>query len=185
MPNQRVTAEMKLVWDMHETWTEAYIGIRHLVYDVLPKPGRQMPSEFHALCQLALVGSNHLMEVGLYKFLQSRPSYALLPESKKKQLRAATYNDMLTIWIQELADWKPDLKSPPLKCTERLRRRRNDTVHKTSAAANVPMARSALYSAVAGSQQLWLKSKEAFPYQSFLLSYPLQDERPFSEVTFP
>ena len=143
-----------------------------------------MPSEFHALCQLALVGSNHLMEVGLYKFLQSRPSYALLPESKKKQLRAATYNDMLTIWIQELADWKPDLKSPPLKCTERLRRRRNDTVHKTSAAANVPMARSALYSAVAGCPQRWAEAHEGLPHEKLLLPTLPDEARAFTAVTF-
>lgn len=92
---------------------------------------------------------------------------------------------MLAEWTPELAGWTPDLSSPPFKCTERLRKRRNDTVHKTSAKANVPMCRSAIYSSVDAARELWRRSRESFPYESFLVKYPVPTERPFSEVAYP
>lgn len=180
-----VSADLTVAWEVHDVWTEAYVGIRHVIYGLLPPPGRRLSTESSALCQLGLIGASHLVEVGLYRFLQSRPSYAALSEPKKTLLRKAGYADMLNKWVPELARWNPDLASPSFQCTERLRRRRNDTVHKTSAKANVPMCRSAIYSSVEATRELWLKSGEAFPYEVFLTKYPLQYEKPFSLVAYP
>jgi hypothetical protein len=171
-------------YQIHDVWTEAFVGVRHLIYDLLPSPGRRLSIESLALCQLGLVGANHLVEVGLYRFLESRPAFASLSSSRKTALRSSKYVDMLKLWVPELAGWTPDLTAPPFQCTERLRRRRNDTVHKTSAKANVPMCRSAIFSAVRGMTELWTIAGEPFPYSAFLEKYPLPLERPFSEVTF-
>lgn len=177
-------AKFSVSYDVHDAWTQAYVGVRHLIYELLPPPGRKLSIEHQAMCQLALVGANHLMEVALYRYLESRPKHARLNDRKKTELRKATYAAMLQTWIAELADWSPALDSPPFQCTERLRRRRNDTVHKTPATANVPMCRSAIFSAVTGTRTMWKISGEAFPYQGFLDKYPIPVERPFSKVTF-
>lgn len=180
-----VVSEFHSSYDIHDAWTEAFIGVRHVIYELLPPPGRRLSIEALALCQLALVGANHLMEVGLYRYLQSRSAFETLPDSKKAALRRAGYADMFKVWVPELAGWTPDVSTSPFQCTERLRRRRNDTVHKTSAKANVPMCRSAIYSAVSGTGELWRISGEEFPYKGFLAKYPLPEERPFSLVTYP
>lgn len=186
MPNTTVvTADLTLAWNIHDAWTEAYVGVRYVIYELLPEPRRRLSAEALALCQLGLIGANHLMEVGLYRFLISRPSYASLSQRKKTKLRKATYKDMLTKWVPELAYWAPDLLSPPFSCTERLRARRNDTVHKTSARANVPMCRSAIYSSVSAASELWRKSGDVFPYEGILSKYPLPEEKPFSLVAYP
>ena len=181
---QSASATLQVSYDVHDAWTQAYVGVRHLIYELLPPPGRKLSIEHQAMCQLALVGANHLMEVGLYRYLESRPKHATLTDRKKTEVRKATYSDMLQIWIQELAGWPPALDSPPYQCTEKLRRRRNDTVHKTSASANVPMCRSAIFSAVEGTSTLWQRSGEPFPYKEFLEKYPIPIERLFSKVTF-
>jgi len=180
-----VSADLTVAYDVHSPWTEAYVGIRHIIYELLPAPGRKLSTEQHALCQLALIGANHLMEVGLYQYLQSRAGYVSLSAAKKTALRRALYFDMLKTWVPDLAGWQPVLSTPPFRCTERLRRRRNDTIHKTSAKANVPMCRAAIYSATAGTAELWRMSSEPFPYARFLSKYPLPDSKRFSEVGFP
>lgn len=180
-----VVSDITASYDIHDVWTEAFVGVRYVIYDLLPQPGRKLSIESLALCQLGLIGANHLMEVGLYRYLESRPAFEDLPASKKTALRKTSYIDMLTSWVPALAGWSPDLTTPPFQCTERLRRRRNDTVHKTSARANVPMCRSAIFSAVLGVSELWRVSGEDFPYRNFLTKYPLPEERPFSQVTYP
>ncbi len=177
-------ATLQVAYEVHNVWTQAYVGVRHLIYELLPPPGRKLSIEHQAMCQLALVGANHLMEVGLYRYLETRPMHATLTDRKKTEIRKATYAEMLQKRIPEVAGWSPELDMPPYQCTERLRRRRNDTVHKTSASANVPMCRSAIFSAVAGTKALWLNSGEEFPYQGFLDKYAIPIERPFSQVTF-
>lgn len=83
------STDLEITWDVHDVWTEAYVGVRHVIYSLLPPPGRKLTPELLALCQLGLIGANHLLEVGLYRFLQGRPAFTGLSESKKTRLRKA------------------------------------------------------------------------------------------------
>ena len=63
------TSSVSLSWSIHDSWTEAFVGTRKLVYELLPSTTFSAKAEDGALCQLALVGANHLMEIAIYKIL--------------------------------------------------------------------------------------------------------------------
>jgi hypothetical protein len=181
-----VTAEFTFSWLIHDTWSEAYVGVRRLAYEILPSSQGSATAEDGALCQLALIGANHLMEVGLYK--------ALLPFAKaigkaapltEGLLNEATYHHMLARWLPLACGKQVDLGGEPFASTERLRRRPNDTAHKSSALATVEMAKSALFSAVEGTRAVYAFSATPFPYEAVFKQYPLLDEPWFSQITFP
>lgn len=173
-------------WLVHDSWSESYVGARRLAYEVIPAPGMKLSAEECALCQLALVGANHLVEVALYKILLPHAKSTGKVSSLTEALLAeASYYQMLTRWLPAVSGKPIDLKAEPLFSTERLRRRRNETIHKSSALATSEMARSALYSAVEASRALYLHAGIDFPYDDALKMYPQIVEKPFSNVTFP
>lgn len=181
-----VHASFTVSWLVHDSWSEAYVGARRLTYVVLPPPSKKLSAEECALCQLALVGANHLMEIALYKMLlpctKQSAKFSALTEAL---LDDASYFLMLTKWFPAAFGSGVDLKSEPFVSTERLRRRRNDTIHKTSAFATNAMAKSAMYSAVEGVKALYAIAGQTFPYDTVLAKYPQLTEEPFSSVTFP
>ena len=186
MATSTVITSLTITSTVHDSWTESFVGTRHLIYVVLPKPGVRMSPEIRTLCQLALIGSNHLMEVALYKLLHPfATTPAPLSALTESLLSEASYWHMLTRWVPAASGKPIDLKKEPFLSTDRLRRRRNDTVHKSSATANVPMARSAFASATEGVKALHKHFGQPLPYESFLKTWPLPIERPFSSVTFP
>jgi hypothetical protein len=186
MPRGSVTAFVTGSWTIHDTWTECLVGTRHLVYHLLPAPGARMDAETRTLCQLALIASNHLMEIALFKVLcPSTSGSGQVTVLTAQLLREASYFEMLTRWVTAASGIPLDLKAEPFVSTERLRRRRNDTIHKSSASANPQMARSALGSAVAGTEALFSHFSLPFPYAGFLARWPLEKEPAFSSVTYP
>ncbi len=92
---------------------------------------------------------------------------------------------MLSLWLSKMTGKSVDLSAQPFRSSEALRKRRNETVHKSSALATVPMARAALFSAVETSQAIYLHTGERFPYSSVLTEHPLFDEEWFSDVHMP
>ena len=181
-----VTSSVSLSWSIHDSWTEAFVGTRKLVYELLPSTTFSAKAEDGALCQLALVGANHLMEIAIYKIL--------LPHTKatgqlsiltQKLLEQASYHSMLTDWLPTIAGTQLNLQVEPLLSTETLRKRRNKTIHKSSALATVEMAKAALYAAVHGTKAFYHHSGTAFPYVSFLQKYPLENEPWFSSIKMP
>jgi len=181
-----VYASLTSSWLLHDSWSESYVGARRLIYEVLPAPDQRLSAEECAMCQLALVGANHLMEIALYKILlphakNGSASLSLTPAF----LEDASYFLMLTKWLPATCGVNLDLKAEPFASTERLRRRRNETIHKTSAFATHTMARSAIYSAVDGVKTLYSASGSVFPYEAVLGKCPQQVEEPFSSVAFP
>ena len=186
MPLVPVSASFTMTWLIHDSWTESYVGVRRIAYEILPPPSAKQTAEDGALCQLALVGANHLMEVALFKILrphaQATGTVAQLTEAL---LEEASYFQMLTRWIPAVSSKRLDLSAEPFLSTERLRKRRNNTIHKTSALATVQMARSALYSAVEASKELYMHAGAPFPYDAHLAKYPQAHESHFSTVPFP
>lgn len=178
------TVTLKLSYAIHDTWTAAFVGTRHLVYDILPDPGRRASMEVRTLSQLALIGSNQLMEIALFRLLlpyaKSADRVGKLTESL---LRDAKYFSMLDRWVPAATGKPVRFSIEPFFSTEKLRKKRNDTIHKTSAPVSVAMARSALSTAVQGSIALHAHFGEAFPYAGFLEQWPLRDEGLFSTVT--
>lgn len=183
MPLRPLHVTFTAKWSIHDSWSEAYVGIRRLVYEILPPSISEQNAKDGALCQLALVGANHLMEIALAKLLQ--PYIGKTEAFTQLKFDEASYWLGLTRWVPELSGMPVLLDGEPFVSTERLRHRRNATVHKTSALATVPMARSALFSATEGAKTLYSHFGLEFPYQAFLTEYPLPNETPFSQVIFP
>lgn len=171
-------------WSSNDTWSEAYVGVRRLVYDILPPSHAEQQLEDSAFCQLALIGANHLVEVALGQLLRpftARGVEGLTPEALEK----ATYFQMLTQWVPMVTGKRVDTNSQPFRSAEALRKRRNDTVHKSSALASVPMARAALFSAVQACQAIYQHAGESFPYSAVLSEHPLMHADWFSDVRMP
>jgi len=159
------------------------VGTRRLVYDILPLSITEQTAEDGALCQLAIVGANHLMEVGLAKLLRSFAGKH--PAFTNRKYEEASYWLSLSHWVEEVTGLPLFLNEEPFLSTERLRMRRNATTHKSSALATVLMARSALFSAVEGTKALHAHFGVPFPYEPFIEKYPMPCEQPFSSVPFP
>ena len=123
MPRHYVTATVTSAWTIHDSWTETYVGVRHIIYDLLPSPGVRMSAETRTLCQLALLGANHLMEIALYKLLKpyTKSSGAIAPLTAALLIEA-TYHQMLTRWVQAASGKALDLSCDPFLSTERLPR---------------------------------------------------------------
>lgn len=186
MPRLPVSASFTASWLIHDSWTESYIGVRRLVYELLPHPGSGQAAEDGALCQLALIGANHLVEVALLKIL--KPFVSTTDDAiqlSPSKLDRASYFDMLNEWIPKVTAKQIDTTVEPFVSTERLRHRRHATVHKTSALATVQMARSALHSAVGATKALYMHAGTPFPYDAHLAKYPQVTEPPFSTIPFP
>jgi|JI10StandDraft_1071094.scaffolds.fasta_scaffold367176_2 hypothetical protein len=175
MALQPVHADFTISWLAHDSWSETYVGVRRLAFEVLPDTSSRQNAEDGPLCQLALVGSNHLMEIALYKALHQH-----IPGPK---LENASYYEMLELLKARSASL--NLADEPFLSTERLRKRRNATVHKHSALATVEMARSALYSAVEGSRAVFAFAGASFPYGPHLVKFPPIPAPQFSAVPFP
>jgi hypothetical protein len=153
-----------------------------VVYELVSST-QSREAENAALCQLALVGANHLMEVALYKLLLPHTQAEGLT---KTELEEATYYEMLTCWFPkavrfrweaEGVRWKKSRKlREPYRSTECLRKWRNKTIHKSSASTTIQMAKSALFSAVQGTRDLYKLAGVSFPYKGFSLECPWPEE---------
>lgn len=181
----RITASSTLTisYTVHDTWTEAFIGTRHLVYELLPEPSKKPSTEARTLSQLALIGANQLMEIALFRLLLPYTrSTGRLSNLTESLLKEATYAVMLNRWVPAAVGVPVNISAEPLVSTEALRRKRNDTIHKTSAPVSVAMARSALATAVAGSKSLYAHFSQPFPYDGFLVRWQLPEEQLFSAL---
>jgi hypothetical protein len=131
---------------------------------------------------MAIVGANHLMEVALFGLLKpyvnaANESFSITQE----QFERVGYYEALTDWVLSATGRTIDLTLEPFLSTELLRKRRNATVHKPSAIATSEMARSALFSAVQGSKELYNHFGITFRYIPFIQQYTLPDAPPFSQ----
>jgi len=173
-------------WLNLDSWSETYIGIYRIVYKILPSDTKQQTSEDGALCQLAVVGANHLMEVALFSLFKPYINAKGFSWSiTQKEFENAGYYDALSKWVPQVLEKPLDLSQEPFFSTERLRKRRNVTIHKTSAVATIDMAHSALYSAVEGSKALYSHFGELFKYKKLIEQYPLPIEKWFSATNCP
>lgn len=186
MPLRPVCNTLTISWLNHDSWSETYVGTRKLIYEIFPNKSSELTGETAALCQLVIVGANHMMEVALFDLI--RPSIGAQPPAfsvTQAQFNDAGYYKALSNWVTPITGTPLDLGTEPFISTERLRKRRNDTVHKTSAIATVEMAKTALYSVVEGTKVLYAHFGKPFKYQPFIENYPMPSELWFSTVRLP
>lgn len=187
MPLRPLQVTYRARWLSLDAWASAYIGTRKLVYELLPAHSYHGSAEDTGLGRLALVGANHLMEVALRNVLllawQAQASHA---DTAPPWSEEAPYTRLLKHWLPKMSEPPaPDWRSEPFSSALRLLERRNDTIHGRSALVTPEMARSALFSAVIGSEALFKHVEQDFPYRTLLEQYPCPTEPWFSATVFP
>jgi hypothetical protein len=186
MPLQQITATLRTPWLAHDAWSEAFVGSRNIAYRVLPETDNHGDGDQGGLCKLVLVGANQLMEIALHTILKPHAnSIQQIGVFVNQVLEDASYYQMLHEWLPHAIGTHVQFQEEPFRSTEKLRKRRNDTIHKAPAVANIQMARSALYSAVEGTKVLFQLSNMPFPYGAFLSKHPVPNEIWFSQVRYP
>ena len=168
-------------WDTNDAWSESYVGVWRLIHEILPSSINEQTLEDGALCQLGLIGAQHLLEVALGSLLE--PFVTERGVLTPKIFKDEGYFNLLSHHTKRVTGKAIDLNAEPFCSTEDLRQRRNGTAHKSSDIVTVNMARSALFTAVAGTRALYAHFEKEFPYEQLLRRYPLEDEPPFSTFT--
>tara|TARA_Y100001951_G_scaffold101123_1_gene105528 strand:- start:350 stop:1030 length:681 start_codon:yes stop_codon:yes gene_type:complete len=180
-----ICASFGISWLRHNSWSQTYVGLRKLVNEVLPNGTSKIEAEDAALCQLAVISANQLMEIALFDLLKR---YIKAPQGfnlSEKLYENSGYYFAITELSEKAVGKMIDLSKEPFISTERLRKRRNATVHKSSALADIAMAQSALYTAVQGVKALCVHFNEPKKYDVFLKAYPLENGCYFSQIVFP
>ena len=167
-------------WLSHTAWSEKYVGLRKLAFESLPLKIYEMSPEDSAICQSVIVGSSQLVEIALFDILERYVGKYISKKDSEVQFYKALCSLPVKITGKEI-----DLTGEPYLSSEKLRKRRNSTVHKTSSLADVVMSRSALYTAVETSLMLYQHFDIEFPHARFLDKYPIAEQPLFSQVTYP
>lgn len=168
-----IISTCSISWLNHDAWSETYIGLRKIVYETMPEKGERLAAEDQALCQMSVVSANQLMEIALHNLTRNAVN------------QKTSYYATLTNEIERITGRNIDLSVEPFLSTEKLRVRRNATVHKSCALANVEMANSALYSAVEGVKELYKHFGVTFAYTEVLEKYPCKPDVWFSTLLMP
>lgn len=172
-----ISSSISVSWLNHSAWSEKYVGLRRMAFGILPENTREMTSEDIALCQSVVVGSSQLIEMAFFEIIER---YVGTKVSKKDY--DLQYFKALISLPSKIVGRNIDLTQEPFLSSEKLRKRRNSTVHKESLLADVKIARSALYTAVNTVFMLYEHFGLKFPYSKFLNSYPIDEKVLFSNV---
>jgi len=98
VPLRPVNTSLTISWLNNDSWSEAYVGTRRLIYEVLPPSIAPQTAEAAALCQLAVIGANHLMEIALAKLLH--PVTTKRASFTKRQNEEASYWLAISQWVR-------------------------------------------------------------------------------------
>ena len=174
-------------WLSLDAWSETYIGAHWLSVQELPPVQWQAEPRHSPLSKLLLIASHHLVEIMLFNSL--RTLAARLADNARhgtNRLSRVPFDEALKKWPQALTGKAFDLTREPFASVTRLQQRRNATIHSESALTSLPMARSALHSAVAASREIaeQLLGPGAFKYDPVLAKYPLTPQPWFSGIAF-
>lgn len=175
-------------WLNLDAWSEGYVGAHWLVESELPQRQWETLPRHGPLSQMVLLASHHLVEVMLFRCI-----WTLLDANRgkfvKQELRyhRAMFHEAFYEWPTELLGHGFDLSVEPFKSAARLHTRRNATVHKESALTTLPMARSALFTAVETSRAIATEflGVGGFKYEAVLQKYPMAQADWFSVAQFP
>lgn len=188
---KRLTASTGISWIGLDAWSETYIGARWLINNVLPEKEYQTSPQHGSIAKMVLISSSHMIELMLSSCLTEQVHFLKLPEddikSRLKKLKGMSFNGMLTDWSSVLPELNQiDIQVEPFISVNRLRLRRNSTIHKESPLASLEMARSALNTATIASEAIYnyfYGSKE-YKYSKVIKKYPIDNYPLFNEITY-
>ena len=190
-----ISKDMEMNWINHSLWSEIFVGLHKIVYQLLPQHQHEMTIEDSALSRLVIISSHQLMEIALFDLINESINKITEENISLKAIQETNYfkafieiengSKVGKPWIRQITGIAIDPLQEPFLSTEKVRKRRNSTIHKDSALANVEMARSALYSEVMGAKALYSHFNEAFPYEKALEKYPLETHKLLSEIVYP
>lgn len=187
-----VTSSLTISWLNLDSWSETYVGARWLVNNVLPEKQYQSSPEHGPISQMVLLASHHMIEIVFFSCLGKKIEELSIPESEIEariiKLEKMRFYDAFTEWEKLVPGISPfAYDAEPYISIDRLRLRRNATIHKESALSSLEMAKSALYTAVTASKTIYqhFNKNAAFKYEAVLKKYPLDIFPLFSEVVYP
>lgn len=184
----RVSKTFEMPWVNLDSWSEAYIGTKWFIDNVLPDKYHQMRPEHGPISQMVLLGSHQLVENILYNSIRH---HLELGTSKREviesTLRNLRFEDALKESPEQLTGRKMPLGQQPFQSVTILQNRRNSTVHYRSALATPQMARSAFYTAVMGSKEIYshFYPNKEFKYEIVLRKYPVTPQPYLSKDMYP
>lgn len=177
---REIGIQLSISWLNHSPWTEKYVGLRKLSIEKIPDKIHQMEAEHSTICHSIIIGSNQLIEMAFFQIIKNHIGI----EITQKDYDSSFYQGIKTL-PQKITKKPINLQEEPFLSMDKLRKRRNETVHKKAAVADVIMARSALYTAVETVKAIYLHFNQKFPYGIFLDNYPLDENILFSKVVYP
>lgn len=177
---REICVNIGVSWLNHSPWSEKYVGLRKLSMEGIPQRSFQMEAEHSTVCHSILVGAHQLIEMAFSDIVSSYIGSKITKVDYDKNFHYGINNLPQKITGKSLI-----LDNEPFLSMELLRKRRNATIHKTVALANVEMARSSLFTAVETVKALYAFFNIPFPYHIFLEAYPLEQSVLFSKITYP
>jgi hypothetical protein len=177
---REIGIEISVSWLNHSPWTEKYVGLRKLSIESLPHKIHEMEAEHSTVCHSIIVGSNQLIEMAFFDITST-----YIGKELTKKDHGSTFHDGIKTLPKKIMGKSLNLQTEPYLSMNKLRIRRNRTIHKTVALADVDMARSALYTAVETVKAIYTFFEKPFPYNLCLETYPLEHGILFSYITYP
>lgn len=175
-----------------DSWSETYIGARWLIENVLPEEQHQSTSEHGAISQMVLLASHHMVEIMLFSCIKESLENSLEFRDKLdrniRKLEGQSFYDAFEYWSPKLLNGRRfPIDTEPFISMKRLRIRRNSTIHKESSLSSLEMARSALFTGLKGSEEIYFhfNQEKEFKYNAVMKKYPLDTYSLFSEVVYP
>ncbi len=184
----KITNTLTMSWLSLDSWSETYVGTKWILDNVLPDNIYQMKAEHGPISQMVLLGAHQLVENILYNCIRTKLEQQLENQKNiESTLKNLRFEDALKKVPKELTGQKLPLGRQPLQSVTILQKRRNATVHYRSALATPQMARSAFYTAVIGSKEIYshFYPSEEFKYELVLRKYPFEPQPFLSINMFP
>jgi hypothetical protein len=175
-----------------DSWSETYIGARWLIDNVLPEKQYESTPEHGPISQMVLLASHHMIEIILFssisEALKNKSESNIEIDKNLKKLEKQSFNSAYEYWSPKLLNGKNISKNiEPFISADKLRKRRNATIHKESALTSLEMARSALFTALKASEAIYFhfNETEKYKYDAVVKKYPFQNHSFFSEIVYP
>ncbi|MEW8626988.1 MAG: hypothetical protein AB2551_14640 [Candidatus Thiodiazotropha sp.] len=173
---KRVESSIRIVWDIHDSWTETLAGTLYILKQF--KDDKNIGDNAH-LCRLVLISSNHLIEKLFFDLAEEAiNSNNDTHNNIRKELNRSYLFEAMHSWPQVLTKSRSayNFNIEPLKSADELRKQRNRSIHRQSEFVSLEMAKKSLYTAIDTCLYIWnsFHPDKEFKYQGFLKKYPVE-----------
>ena len=174
-----------------DSWSETYVGARWLLQNVLPEKEYQVSAQHGLITKMIIISSSHMVELMLSFCLKEKILKLNIPnqdmDNRLECLDRMNLYSMLNDWDKILPELEIfDTSIEPFISVNKLRLRRNSTIHKESSLASLEMARSALYTATTASEVIfkYIFPEVEYKYSKVLNKYPIEQYHLFSDISY-